>query len=266
MTTDAKPVHRGQRKSEMLYLNELRKMHKPEYYEVTGEEVFDEKKMAKRDTNGMDFDSMREEKMAILEMEMEEGRLVIPDPILKPMPKHIEDDDLLAPLGGSGGKRGGKKAKKSSPKHLRPRSMTERVANLLNHAHNTGDVLDLTKHHSKDTGEAETVDAAREVAAEGEWEGLTTWDGRKKIINIEYPYLALSEKQETMSMRQAENFQVRAEERAAAGSEATRGRGVVSYGTGVALTPAASHPNLPPHPLSFPCRSVLPSMFEFIKA
>ena len=53
----------------------------------------------------------------------------------------------------------------------------------------------------------ETVDPSTMVAEDGEWAGLTTWEGRKVVINMDYPYHALSERQEILNMRQAEHLQ-----------------------------------------------------------
>jgi len=96
--------------------------------------------------------------------------------------------------------------------HLRPRSMTERVANLLEMSHATGKTGDLTKSMGNmgSLGEDDEEESEDEEEQEHpEFESMTTWDNRRKIVHHGFTYYVWSEKKETLSMRDAENDQVR---------------------------------------------------------
>ena len=100
--------------------------------------------------------------------------------------------------------------------HLRPRSMTERVAHLLHHSQATGNVLDLTKSSSRIhvVEDNDGEDLKTLVDTSGPFIGMTNWmatpqnpSGIKRVVNDDFPYYALSEKKETLNMREAETLQ-----------------------------------------------------------
>lgn len=106
-----------------------------------------------------------------------------------------DDDGFSSPAADEGSSRALKP-------HLRPRSMTERVANLLEHSHRTGKVGDLTKSmpslgETQEDGEEEDEDDDKRSNDEV----------RKQVVHNGFTYYVWSAKKENSNMEAAESSQ-----------------------------------------------------------
>ncbi|GMH55501.1 hypothetical protein TrST_g6454 [Triparma strigata] len=205
--------HKGKRNSEKLTLTGLRQLHTDSFYKPSEkqQQKFNQRMTTaqssavqpEKDGEGnSSFDATRDLHKKFLALEDDSTDYHRP---LKTVPQDDPDMDHHVVH------------HERPSQHLRPRSMTARVAHLLHHSQATGKVLDLNKSHNKLHSFLEDVngeDPLELVDAEGQFKGMTNWmpnaqnpSGMKRVMNEEFPYYALSEKKETLNMRAAEALQ-----------------------------------------------------------
>ncbi len=177
------------RKSEKLFLRDLRVMHSESFYNPKAKMAVAKKKkdkFKKLDEDAFSFHSELHKRFEDFGNEEYDDNHI---PLKQVVDEHEHDEEV----------------ERTAKPHLRPRSMTERVAHLLQHAHATGKVGDLTKSSMGNIAEdAEESEEENNIHDDEEWEGMTKWETRRKVKYNGAYYFVFSEKRECLNMRQAE--------------------------------------------------------------